>query len=70
MTIGTTNIKVDIVNGKEVWTNASLAVTTTNVTEIRALGIQALNLTGSSASENIVGNGAVNVLDGGSATTR
>jgi serralysin len=66
VTVGTTNIKVDVVNSKEVWTNASLHVTTTNVTEIHALGIQALSLTGSTASENIVGNPAANVLDGGS----
>jgi Ca2+-binding RTX toxin-like protein len=65
VTVGTTNIKVDVVNGREVWTNASLAVTTTNVTEIHALGIQSLTLTGSTASENIVGNPAGNTLDGG-----
>ena len=63
-TVGTTNVKVDVVNGREVWTNASLTVTTSNVTDIRALGIQPLILSGSTGNEAIVGNAAANTLIG------
>ena len=63
--VGTTNVKVDVVNGREVWTNANLNVTTGNVTDIRALGIQALILSGSTGNEAIVGNAAANTLIGG-----
>ena len=65
VTVGTTNVKVDVVNGREVWTNASLAVTTSNVTMIAALGIQALTLSGGTGSEAIYGNAAANTLLGG-----
>ena len=63
--VGTTNVKVDVVNGREVWTNASLNATTSNVTEIHALGIQSLILSGSTGNEAIIGNAATNTLLGG-----
>jgi Ca2+-binding RTX toxin-like protein len=66
VTLGSSNVKVDVVNGDEVWTNANLRVTTTNVDEIHALGISKLSLTGSAASELLFGNKGINTLDGGS----
>ena len=63
--VGTTNVKVDVVNGREVWTNASLNATTSNITEIHALGIQSLILSGSTGNEAIIGNTAANTLLGG-----
>ncbi len=64
MTLGSSNLKLDVVNGHEVWTNASLTSLTTTVKELHALGISRLNLTGSSTSEKIYGNSAANTLDG------
>ena len=54
-----------MVNGREVWTNASLNATTSNITEIHALGIQSLILSGSTGNEAIIGNAAANTLLGG-----
>jgi Ca2+-binding RTX toxin-like protein len=64
LSLGSTNVKVDAVNGNEIWTNASLTSASTAIKELHALGISKLNLSGSSASEKIFGNSAANKLDG------
>ncbi|MBI4921153.1 MAG: type I secretion C-terminal target domain-containing protein [Devosia nanyangense] len=64
LTLGSANLKVDVVNGTEVWTNASVASLSTVVKELHALGISAMSLTGSAASEKIFGNSAANALSG------
>lgn len=66
VTLGTTNVKVDVVNGHEVWSNAPVTTAVSaNITEMHALGISALTLTGGTASEKIFGNKANNILNGG-----
>jgi len=65
VTVGTVNIKVDIVSGKEVWTNSDIAVLGSNVTEIHALGILPIELAGGAGSEKIFGNNVANTLRGG-----
>ncbi len=65
LALGATNIKVDIVNGHELWTNASLSAVSTTATELHALGISGMTLTGSSAGEKIFGNNGANILNGG-----
>jgi len=64
LALGTTNVKIDAVNGNEIWTNASLTSASTAIKELHALGISKLNLSGSSTSEKIFGNSAANTLDG------
>lgn len=60
-----TNVKVDVVNGDEIWTNAnSLTSLSENVTELHALGIGKVKLVGTDAKEKIVGNGGDNKLTG------
>jgi Ca2+-binding RTX toxin-like protein len=59
------NIKLDIVNGKEVWTNSDLSVKSGPVYELHALGILDMRLTGGSHSERIYGNRGDNSLSGG-----
>ena len=60
-----TNVKVDVVNGDEIWTNASsLTSLSENVTELHALGIGKVKLVGTDANEKIVGNSANNKLTG------
>src|SRR6185295_6532020 len=61
--VAATNIKIDVVSGREVWTNSNLAVTTANVAEIHALGIQPITLSGSSGGEKFFGNVAANTFD-------
>ena len=63
--VKTTNVKLDIVNGDEIWTNAtSLKSLSENVKELHALGIGKVKLTGTDAKEKIFGNSADNKLTG------
>jgi Ca2+-binding RTX toxin-like protein len=62
--VNTTNVKVDIVNGNEIWTNGTLTSLSTNVKELHALGLTKVKLTGTDAKEKIVGNSANNKLTG------
>ena len=64
LSLGSSNLKIDLVNGTEVWTNASVTSLSTVVTSLHALGISAMDLTGSAASEKIFGNNAANTLSG------
>lgn len=67
-TIGASNIKLDLVNGTEVWTNADIILASPNVTELHALGIETVDLSGSSNGEKIFGNKAANILQGNGGT--
>ena len=59
------NVKVDLVNGDEIWTNASsLTSLSTDIEELHALGISKLKLVGSDAGEKIFGNAGANKLNG------
>jgi hypothetical protein len=70
LTVGSSNLKVDVVNGNEVWTNASIGGVSSNVKQIHALGIDDIDLTGSSSGEKFYGNGGQNTFtgDGGNDT--
>jgi Ca2+-binding RTX toxin-like protein len=62
---GTTNIKLDAVNGREIWTNAkSLTSQSLAITELHALGMSKVKLNGSDANEKIYGNNGNNRLVG------
>lgn len=58
------NVKLDVVNGNEVWTNGDIAGVSSNVRQIHALGIEAVDLTGGSGGESLFGNSAANALNG------
>ena len=62
--LGTTNVKVDAVNGREIWTNGSVQSQSLAIKELHALGVSKLVLIGSGASEEITGNRAANQLLG------
>lgn len=62
--VGTTNVKVDAVNGSEIWTNGSVQSQSLAIKELHALGVSPLVLIGSNASEAITGNRAANQLLG------
>jgi Ca2+-binding RTX toxin-like protein len=63
--LSTKNVKIDAVNGREIWTNTHLSVVSGPVTELHALGIESINLTGRTASERLYGNAGANQLNGG-----
>lgn len=58
------NVKLDVVNGNEVWTNGDVAGVSTNVRQLHALGIASVDLGGSSANESLFGNNGANALNG------
>jgi Ca2+-binding RTX toxin-like protein len=58
------NLKIDAVNGHEIWTNADLKAVAGPITELHALGIQGIDLTGIGANEKLFGNAAPNILNG------
>lgn len=58
------NVKLDVVNGNEVWTNGDIAGVSTNVRQLHALGIASVDLGGSSANESLFGNNGANALNG------
>jgi Ca2+-binding RTX toxin-like protein len=62
LSIGTRNIKLDFVNGSEVWTDTSLSITGGVVTEIHAYGRLGIDLTGTGANEKLFGNSGANTL--------
>lgn len=64
LTLGSSNVKVDIANGTEVWSNTSVRSVSGNVKELHVLGILKTNLTGADGSQKLFGNGAANVLKG------
>ena len=64
VSLGATNVKVDAVNGREIWTNATLQSQSAAIKELHALGAGNVKLTGSNASEKIYGNAGANALAG------
>jgi hypothetical protein len=62
--LGATNLKLDLVNGDEIWTNATLTSVSTAVTEIHLLGIGKANLTGADSGQDMFANGGKNVFEG------
>lgn len=64
LNLSSTNVKLDVVNGTEVWANTSITSVSTNVKELHVLGIDKANLNGAASSQKMFGNGNVNVLNG------
>jgi serralysin len=64
LTVGTQNVKLDLVNGTELWTNETVRLVS-GATEAHLLGVSAENLSGGGAGEKLYGNAAANVLTGG-----
>jgi Ca2+-binding RTX toxin-like protein len=62
--LGATNVKVDVVNGDEVWTDNSLTSVSKNVAEVHALGIGKVDFKGAGSSQDMVGNTAANTIKG------
>jgi Ca2+-binding RTX toxin-like protein len=62
--LGSTNVKVDVVDRTEIWTNASVQSQSAAITELHALGVSDLVLIGSDVAEVITGNRAANQLLG------
>lgn len=62
--LASTNVKIDVVNGDEVWTDSSILTTSNNVTEIHALGIRPVHLEGAGVAQAMYGNRAANILEG------
>ena len=64
VTLGATNIKLDLVNGDEIWTNATLTSISAAVEEIHILGIDKANLTGADSGQGMFANAGKNVFEG------
>jgi len=64
VTVGATNVKLDVVNGREVWTDTGLTLVSSNVTEIHALGIGAVSFNSGDSSQKLFGNSAANTFKG------
>jgi Ca2+-binding RTX toxin-like protein len=62
--VGGDNVKVDAVNGREIWTNTSVESRSTAIRELHALGVAKVILIGGDASEKIFGNAVANTLIG------
>lgn len=68
--VGTTNAKLDVVNGKQVWTDTSITSVSSNVKEIHALSLGNISLEGGSSSQWIHGNSGNNTITGHSGHDR
>jgi hypothetical protein len=64
LTVGATNVKVDVVNGTEVWTNATIDDVSANVTEIHLLGIDKADLHGADSGQAMFANRGLNTFEG------
>ena len=64
LTLGSENVKIDLVSDTEIWSNATITAVSTTVTELHALGIDNIDLTGSSSANAIHGNKGRNTLSG------
>jgi len=62
--LGATNVKVDVVNGDEVWADHSLTSVSKNVSELHALGIGKVDFKGAGSGQEMFGNSAVNTIKG------
>ena len=68
--LGSTNAKVDVVNGDEVWSDTSIASVSANVAEMHALGIGKVNLHGADSGQKMFGNSASNTIEGNGGNDR
>jgi len=64
VTLGTSNIKVDLVDGNTILSNVTAALTQASA-NLTLIGIEAVNGTGNTLANVITGNSAANVLTGG-----
>jgi hypothetical protein len=64
LTLGATNLKVDVVNGTEVWTNATIDDVSANVTEIHLLGVGKADLHGADSGQAMFANAGLNTFEG------
>jgi hypothetical protein len=64
VTLGATNVKLDLVNGDEIWTNATLTDISANVTEIHLLGIGKADLHGADSGQAMYANAGKNSFEG------
>lgn len=64
LTLGTSNVKIDLVNGREIWSNTSVTSQSATIKELYALGVSNMNLTGYALGEKLHGNAANNGLAG------
>lgn len=64
LVLGATNIKLDLVNGDEIWTNATVAGVSDDVDEIHLLGIDKANVSGAESGQAIFANAGKNVFEG------
>jgi serralysin len=62
--LGNANLKVDLVNGDEIWTNATLTAVSDAVTEIHLLGIGKANISGADTGQEMYANAGKNVFEG------
>lgn len=62
--LGSTDVKLDVVNGDEVWSDGNITAVSANVAELHALGIGKVNLHGADSGQKMFGNSATNVIEG------
>lgn len=62
--LGATSLKLDLVNGDEIWTNATLTSISSTVDEIHLLGIGNADLTGADTGQDMFANAGKNVFEG------
>jgi Ca2+-binding RTX toxin-like protein len=66
LNLGATNVKLDVVNGHEVWSDTSLTSVSSNVSELHALGIANIDFDGAGSGQKMFGNSGANTLKGNS----
>lgn len=64
LVLGGTNIKLDLVNDSEVWSNATIKGTSAAVTELHLLGIAKADLHGADSGQAMFGNAGLNTFEG------
>lgn len=64
LTLGTGNAKLDLVNGTEVWSNATITDVASGVTELHLLGIANGDLHGADSGQAMYGNAGCNSFEG------
>jgi Ca2+-binding RTX toxin-like protein len=68
--LGTDNVKVDIVNGTELWTNTDILGTTGPINEFHALGTKKLHFLGGAGPQKIYGTPDADTMNGGAGADR
>ncbi|HTV67044.1 MAG TPA: CAP domain-containing protein [Rhizobiaceae bacterium] len=64
LNLSTRNVKLDLVNDREIWTDGNVTLISTTITEVHALGLKAMSMRGTTASEKFFGNDAANLIFG------